>query len=139
MNFKALKIFSVSWLNLDFVAFLLLVKKTHEKYGKIRLKAFHFQCRKCFTLRAESINFFNRVYSMEDKCLFIFTEIWPLGVQSKGPQLTNNPYENFQYFWPQKCNVFDLKICEFHHQNGTFLTPKFFAIFFQPKKANFFT
>jgi hypothetical protein len=29
---------------LDFVEFSLLVKKMHEKYGKIRLKAFHFQC-----------------------------------------------------------------------------------------------
>ncbi len=40
MNFKALKVFSVSWLNLDFVALSLLVKK-REQYGKIRLKAFH--------------------------------------------------------------------------------------------------
>jgi hypothetical protein len=43
VNFEALKIFSVSWLNLEFVAFSMLVKKTHEKYGEIRLKAFHFQ------------------------------------------------------------------------------------------------
>jgi hypothetical protein len=51
-----LKKFSVSCLNLDFVAFSLLVKKTREKYGEISvlkkmreklmlsaLKAFHFQ------------------------------------------------------------------------------------------------
>ncbi len=34
-----LKIFSVSCLNLDFVVFSLLGRKTREKYGKIRLKA----------------------------------------------------------------------------------------------------
>ncbi len=44
LNFKALKICSISWLNLDFVAFSLLVKKLREQYGEIRLKAFHFQC-----------------------------------------------------------------------------------------------
>ncbi len=44
MNLNALKIFSISCLNLDFVAFELLMKKKCEKYGEIRLKAFHFQC-----------------------------------------------------------------------------------------------
>jgi hypothetical protein len=44
LNFKVLKIFSVSWLNLDFVVFSMLVKKTCEKYSQIRLKAFHLQC-----------------------------------------------------------------------------------------------
>jgi hypothetical protein len=42
VNFNALKIFSVSSLNMDFVAFSLLVKKMREKYGEIRLKALIF-------------------------------------------------------------------------------------------------
>jgi hypothetical protein len=35
MNFKALKIFSVSWLNLDFVALSLLVKKLMKDMAKL--------------------------------------------------------------------------------------------------------
>jgi hypothetical protein len=34
VNFKVIKIFSLSWLILDVEAFSLLLKKTRKKYGK---------------------------------------------------------------------------------------------------------
>ncbi len=59
MNFKALKIFSVSYLNLHFVVFSLLVKKKREKYGEIRISVLK-KSLKIDAFRAESIDFFNR-------------------------------------------------------------------------------
>ncbi len=49
-NFKALKIFSISCLNLDFVASSLLLKKHAKNMVKLSWK--------CFTFSAESIDFF---------------------------------------------------------------------------------
>ncbi len=66
MNFNTLKIFSVSYLNLD------CWQKKCEKYGEIMLITFHFKCwKKCmknqcfqrwkrFTFSADSINFFQK-------------------------------------------------------------------------------
>jgi hypothetical protein len=46
VNFKALKIFSISWLNLDFVAFSLLVKKHLKNIVKSGWKRFTFSAEK---------------------------------------------------------------------------------------------
>jgi hypothetical protein len=46
MNFNALKIYSVSCLNLDFVAFSLLVKKSVKNMVKLGLKHFTFSAEK---------------------------------------------------------------------------------------------
>ncbi len=77
MNFKTLKINSISSLNLDFVAFSLLVKKSVKNISNLGWKHFTFsakkRCEKLMLSALKALIFFNRDRKVASKLLVDIT------------------------------------------------------------------